>query len=167
MENLCDRWRGNAAEREGFEKIKNGMAVPPQKKLHARSGRGKIPASVMTREPRQPIVKIEPCPQLKRQTRKRTCQLVKTARTARLMPEHQRHRNADLACRDNREKFQYCNKAAGENVDHENYVQSSLSINWQTKRTTFNIPFGIAQSSTIGWRPPRFLLDSRLIYLQW
>ncbi len=63
MENLCDRRRGNTAEREGFKEIKNSMAVPPQKKFHARSGRRKIPAPVMTRElrePRQPVVKVEP-----------------------------------------------------------------------------------------------------------
>ncbi len=63
MENLCDRRRGDAAERESFEEIKNSTPVPPQKKFHARSGRRKIPAPVMARElrePRQPVVKIKP-----------------------------------------------------------------------------------------------------------
>ncbi len=69
MENLCDRRRGNTAEREGFEEIKNSMAVPPQKKFHARSGRRKISIPMVPRElrePRQPVVKIEPYLQLQR-----------------------------------------------------------------------------------------------------
>ncbi len=86
----------------------------------------------------------------------------------RLMPKHERRGKADLAHRNKGKKFYCGNKAAAKNGDREDCVPSSLIVNWQTKRTTFQ--YTNWNRTKFPNRGPAFVVfcwTSRLDYSQW